>query len=184
MTIVEMGAHIDAMKAAYPYAWPKVATQDEAKRQLQGIITVWFASFQHVSNELFLAALIRLIQDYERPSINTMWDAILDTAGVPRLHEMRACYRRMQERWYDQKLAVLEIEKHPIIRRTLTELGDKLDIGAMKPESADFKLREIFKESRRAYRAKFIQPQGIATLEAAYKKTLQLTDGKTGQIAG
>lgn len=175
MKLVDIGQHIDAIRAAYPYAWPK-------DTDMKAVIGVWFASFQHVSIELFTAATARMIQECERPSINAMWDAILDVAGVPRMYEMRKCYIRMQDRWHNMELAVLDIEKHPVIVRTLATMGDKMDIAHMKPDSADFKLRESFKENRRAYRARFIQPHGIAALELAYQKTLQITSGQTGKI--
>lgn len=164
---------LEIIETAFPYAWKNVETE--------ALILVWLKTFGYVSNELFSDAVMHMISSDDKPSIKAMWDAILDIAGVPTLFDAQESMRRYVDRCFDSRVPKLEIEDHPVIKKTLRAMGDHTDIAQMG-SYAQKNLADYFQENRRAYRKLIIQPNGVERLESSYRNLNQLTNGHTGQI--
>ena len=174
MEIDDMTIHMMTLKAAYPNAWPQTLPTE-------ALMGTWYDNFQHVSNDLFTAAVKHAIATYEWPSIKDMWDAILDVAGVPSMYDAKKCFDLMTDRWHDKKHEPQAIEKHPLIVVTLRDFRYPDEVAAMG-SFAMKRLEDTFNECRKAYRNHVIQPRKVAILEAAYRNTAQLESDRKKQI--
>ena len=174
MKIDDMTIHMFALRAAYPNAWPK-------ELPTETIMATWYDNFQHVSNDLFSAAVKHAIATYEWPSIKDMWESILTVAGVPSLFDVQESFRRMQARWHNPKEPVYAMESHPLVKKTIEAMGYPDDIAAMG-SYVNKQLKDLFETNREAYRSRIIKPSGAQFLESSYRNLNQLTKGRTGQI--